>query len=181
MMSSLFADPDRRRAAFRAELFWWVELYAAKGLPLFPVAGDKRPLVKWKHGATADIRQLHAWWTRWPDAMIGMKTGTASGLVVLDVDVKNGCNGFETMRANGWQLPADAIEVKTPSGGSHFYFRNPNGQTIRNSAGKIGPGLDIRGEGGFIVLPPSRPTLDGRDYHYAEGQEPGISAGTLIW
>lgn len=169
---------DERIAALQSELIMWAGLYASQGFPVFPVRGDKRPLVKWKAGATVDPSQFVEWWGRWPVAMIGVPTGKPSGIVVLDVDVKNGVNGFETLKCHGWVIPADAIEIKTPSGGSHFYFSLSETNDLRNSAGKLGPGLDVRGTGGYIVVPPSRPTLIGPDYGYAEGQS--CEAGRLL-
>lgn len=168
-------------SAFQKELLFWVKSYSSKGYPLFPVATDKRPFVRWKEGATTDQRKLAQWWQEWPNAMIGMPTGSKSGIVVLDVDVKNDVNGLETLKDNGWleEIPESTVEVETPSGGRHYYFEAPVNTEIRNSAGKIGPGLDVRGEGGFIILPPSRPNVhDNRDYRYSEGftQE----AGTLL-
>jgi putative DNA primase/helicase len=163
--------PDERALAFNRELVTWACRYAARGIPVFPVSGSKVPHVKWKDtGGTTDPDQISAWWKAWPLAMIGAPTGSRSGLVVLDIDCKNGVNGFETMKAQGWSIPPEVLEVRTPSGGSHFYFRATENQTVRNSAGKIGPGIDIRGEGGMVILPPSRPQLDGPDYHFAEGQ-----------
>lgn len=161
--------PDERALAFNRELVTWAKRYAARGIPVFPVSGKKVPLVKWKEtGGTTDPDQISAWWKAWPLAMIGAPTGSRSGLVVLDIDTKNGCNGFETMRERGWTIPPDVPEIVTPSGGSHFYFRADG--AIRNSAGKIGPGIDVRGEGGMVILPPSRPSLEGADYSFREGQ-----------
>jgi hypothetical protein len=174
-----------RRAGLAAELRAAALTYAAASVPVFPCGSNKRPLIgRDKDGngrpiprsgglykATTDESRIRAWWRAWPLAMIGMPTGSRSGQVVLDVDVKSGVNGFDTLRRNGWIIPSDAVEVKTPSGGSHFYFSVVTGEKIGNSAGKLGPGLDIRGEGGYVILPPSRPSLDGPDYSFAEWME----------
>lgn len=169
-MSYAFSHSNTRAEALNSELVRWALRYAENRIPVFPVSGKKVPLVKWKDtGGTTDPEQISAWWKAWPLAMIGAPTGSRSGLVVLDVDTKNGANGFDTMRKMGWTIPPDVPEIRTPSGGAHFYFRAA-GQTIRNSAGKIGPGIDIRGEGGMVILPPSRPSLEGGDYHFGEGQ-----------
>jgi hypothetical protein len=90
---------------------------------------------------------------------VGILTGAISGnIFVLDVDVGPGKDGDDSLRALQMahdDLPETA-EVRTGSGGRHLYFRAPAGvAVIRNSAGKLGPGLDIRGEGGFVVAPPS--------------------------
>lgn len=183
-MTAVALKTNTFAAAWSDVLVDWACRYARQGYPVFPVRGDKRPLVKWKDGATTDPAQIRAWWLQWPLAMIGMPTGKPSGLIVLDVDIKNGVNGFDTLKANGWDIPREAIEVLTPSGGSHFYFRAPEGVSVRNSAGKIGPGVDLRADGGFIVLPPSIPTLDSYEYRYAPGQGEygqGVDGGRLLW
>lgn len=168
-------EADRRANALQAEQLRWAVAYAANGYPVFPCDRQKKSHVRWKAAASTDRRQIENWWRKWPLAMIGVPMGSRSGLVVLDVDCKNGVDGFATMRASDWTIPPGTIEVRTPSGGAHFYFRYTG--TERNSAGKIGPGLDIRGEGGYVIVPPSRPSLDGPDYCYAEGQE--IEMGVL--
>lgn len=164
---------ETARHAFRRELLNWCAGYTHNGYPVFPCGADKRPLVKWSSEATTNPNVIGAWWSRWPGAMIGIPTGARSGLFVVDIDVKNDVNGFDTMKANGWVLPGDAVEVVTPSGGRHFYFTFAG---ERNSASKIGPGIDTRGEGGFVIAPPSRPDpIDPtRDYSFAEGQEIAI-------
>jgi hypothetical protein len=95
-----------------------------------------------------------AWWKHWPEANIGIRTGLDSMLVVLDIDVQHGGGGTlaELVKRHG-ELPA-APEVLTGGGGKHLYFAHP-GREIRNSAGKLGPGLDVRGEGGYVIAPPS--------------------------
>jgi hypothetical protein len=90
---------------------------------------------------------------------VGILTGSASGnIFVLDVDVGPGKDGDDSLRAlqmTHGDLPETA-EVRTGGGGLHLYFRAPPGvAVVRNSASKLGPGLDIRGEGGFVVAPPS--------------------------
>ncbi|HEV2575119.1 MAG TPA: bifunctional DNA primase/polymerase [Beijerinckiaceae bacterium] len=171
---------DRRRVALHDELIRWAHAYATNGLPIFPVAWNKFPHIKWGAGASTDPAQIDIYWRRWPCAMIGLPTGAKSGLIVVDIDRKNGVDGFQTMRANGWTIDARAVEVRTPSGGSHFYFPLKQGDIIKNSASKLGPGIDVRGDGGFVVLPPSRPSLDAPDYHFAEGQE-YREMGRLLW
>jgi hypothetical protein len=124
-----------------------------------------------KH-ATTDPDVIRAWWTRRPRANIGMATGYRSGIVVVDIDLDKG--GFETLTAlihryGEWPTtPA----VRTGGGGLHFFFRYPEGAGIRNDAGKrLGPGLDVRGEGGYVLLPPS--THATRRLYEWEGGEDG--------
>jgi hypothetical protein len=167
---------DVRHDALAAELLQAALGHARRGRPIFPVrqdleSGRKIPLIKWKNGASTDESQIRAWWSIWPLAMIAMPTGRVSGIIVIDIDVKNGANGFATLERLGWPV-ANAPRVSTPSGGAHLYFRYPP-FPVRNSAGRIGPGIDVRGDGGMVILPPSRPRLNGLDYALErDGEEP---------
>ena len=132
--------------------------YAKRGIPVFPCEpGGKRPLTYngfWD--ATTDARRIEAWWSRWPSANVGVPTGQKSGLLVLDIDQRGGGPGSLAVleRENG-SLPRTA-RSRTGGGGVHVFFRYPMGEEVRNSAGWLGPGLDVRGEGGYVVVPPSR-------------------------
>jgi hypothetical protein len=110
--------------------------------------------------ATTDLATVQRWWRQWPAANIGIATGDASGLVVVDVDPDHG--GVDTIRSligrNG-PLPRGPV-VRTGSGGWHLYFRHP-GHDVRNSAGLLGAGLDVRADGGYIIGPPSRHATGG--------------------
>ncbi|MBC7179842.1 MAG: bifunctional DNA primase/polymerase, partial [Roseovarius sp.] len=126
--------------------------HAKAGRPVFPCGPDKRPLVRWREAATCDPDQLARWWNDWPNAMPGLPTGRASGLAVLDLDVKEGKDGIAGLRDMG--LDPDAMSpciVTTMSGGLHLYFRWHEG--LACSAGKIAPGVDVRGEGGYVIAP----------------------------
>ncbi len=132
--------------------------FAAAGVPVFPcVPGGKRPRVE--HGfreATADARQVAAWWRRWPAANIGVPTGQVSGVEVVDVDRKASGAGFgafararEAGLVGGW-----LAVVRTPSGGAHFYFPTDPGRPQPSwQAAKAH--IDFRGEGGYVIVPPS--------------------------
>ncbi len=160
--------PEQRADLYRHELMAAALAYAGKGLPVFPVAmagKTKRPLVRWKEGATTDADTIAAWWRRWPLAMIGMPTGARSGLVVLDVDRKGGVDGLANLRAVGVDPYAlTPVIARTPSGGLHFYMRY-NGP-VRNSAGLLCEGVDVRGDGGMVILPPSLPDILGETYEW---------------
>lgn len=105
--------------------------------------------------ATTDAGQVAAWAAQWPDALVGVPTGKASGLFVLDVDVKNGKDGFATLQAKGWNLPATRTHRTKNGGGAHYLFRAPDGKPLKCSASKLGGGLDIRTDGGYIVWWPA--------------------------
>lgn len=130
--------------------------YAGHGWPVFPVRPDKRPLTE--HGrsdATTDNPTIMAWWSRWPSALVGVATGTLSGLVVIDIDVDKatGLNGWDSLAVLGVDTcPITPCDV-TPRGGSHLLFRHPGG-FVKTIAGKLGPGLDVRGDGGCCIFPP---------------------------
>jgi KaiC/GvpD/RAD55 family RecA-like ATPase len=129
--------------------------YAGLGWQSFPcMPRDKKPMVKWADLATTEDNMLCGWYDNDYAANIGIACGKRSGIVVLDVDA--GHDGFETLgillERHG-ALPNTPV-VRTGSGGEHIYFKHP-GIDIRNSAGKLGKGLDIRGDGGYVVAPPS--------------------------
>lgn len=106
--------------------------------------------------ATTDPRRIHAWWNRWPEANIGIPTGERSGILALDVDPDNGGNeSLDDLLSEHGELP-ETTTTRTGRGGMHYLFTYPAGSEIRNSAGALGAGLDVRGEGGYIVAPPSR-------------------------
>jgi Bifunctional DNA primase/polymerase, N-terminal len=132
--------------------------YARRGVPVFPCEpGAKRPLTRNGHwDATTDSRVVERWWKRWPSANVGVPTGEKSGVVVLDVDVDDGGPGSLAKLERAVAPAPKTAWARTGGGGIHVFFRYPRGTEIRNSAGLLGPGLDVRGEGGYVVVPPSR-------------------------
>lgn len=131
---------------------------AGAGVPVFPCApGAKRPLTEHGfHDATAHPDRVSAWWRQHPAANIGVPTGAASGAVVVDIDVHGPADGFDAFdrayRAglvSGWQFL-----VTTPSGGMHAYFPATQGE-VQRSWQAASAGIDFRGDGGYIVVPPS--------------------------
>jgi hypothetical protein len=127
--------------------------------PLFP--NTKRPLIKkWPRLASSDPDQIIAWWMKWPDANIGVACG--HGLLGLDVDGRQGLASLIAL-----DLPFDALDtftVRTWSGGLHLYFDGPDVENSvgRPDDGRLGDGLDVRSEGGYLVGPGS--VIDGRRY-----------------
>ncbi len=112
--------------------------------------------------ASCDSSLIARWWNS-GDSNIGIVTGPESGLLILDVDYRHdGHTSLEELEAQNGPLP-DTIEALTGGGGRHIYFNYPGHFRITNSAGKLGPGLDIRGEGGYVVAPPSL-HISGRRY-----------------
>lgn len=133
--------------------------FAQAGVPVFPCwPGAKNPMVA--HGlkeASSDERTVDGWWRRWPNANIGIPTGTVSGFDVVDIDVKGerprGYASFERANRRGL-LDGWAVRVLTPSGGLHLYFPVDPGRAQR-SWQAARPQVDFRGDGGYILAPPS--------------------------
>ena len=151
-------------------------VYASWGWRVVPILpGKKHPGVdEWQKKATTDAELIKAWWTRWPDHGLGIATGAGSGFFVLDVDVSEGKAGDETLadlEAEFGPLP-QTVEVITGTHGRHIYFRPPAGVEIRNDqAGALGPGLDIRGDGGQVLAPPTLHP-NGRRYEWEASSHP---------
>jgi putative DNA primase/helicase len=147
--------------------------YGRRGTPIFPLSPiDKSPLCP--HGfydATANEKQVRSWWRRWPNAMIGMPTGPRTRIWVLDIDVALGDpHPMARLFAIHGPLPDTAMSI-TPRGGTHFFFRW-DGANIRCSIGKLAPGVDVRGHGGYVAVPPSV-RADGTPYRWSSA---GIKA-----
>ena len=132
---------------------------ARRGMAVFPLKPrGKLPLTL--HGckdATCDPERIEEWWTRWPNANIGVATGKASGIFVLDIDEADGEASIRAIeKEHARALPSTAKSIT--GRGRHLLFKLPSwdgAPEIRNSAGKVAPGIDIRGEGGYVVAPPS--------------------------
>jgi putative DNA primase/helicase len=165
----------------RGELLQYALRYGAKGLRVFPVctpaagggceqhgAGCEHPgkvplVLDWPERATADPGEIEAMWRAWPGANIGIATGEGSNVDVLDVDPEKG--GLESMAEVERQygpLPVTP-DLDTGGDGGHMYFRHHPG--VRNRAG-FRPGLDVRGQGGYVVAPPSKHS-SGKQYEWA--------------
>lgn len=150
-------------AALRARARGW------SVLPMRPRA--KAPLIPWRklQKSPADEEQIRTWFERWPDANVGFVTGQVSGLVVVDIDPRHGGDAsLKALEAEHEALP-DTIESRTGGGGRHIYFRHPGG-VMPNRVG-VRDGVDVRGDGGCIVLPPSvHPS--GRRYRWVKSRSP---------
>lgn len=160
--------------------------YAAKDKAIFPVHSvttdgqctcgnpdcdnpGKHPRTKnGLNDASPNSEQVHEWWTRWPSANIGLATG--NGIFVLDVDLPDGPESLAALEREHAPLP-ETLEQRTGSGGRHLFFSTDT--PIRNSASKkLGKNLDIRGDGGYVILPPS---IHQNGQHYAWGDQKPVA------
>ena len=144
------------------------------GWAVFPCSStSKKPLTP--HGckdAKKSVGAIKAWWNKWPDASVGVATGTASNLIVIDEDLDEdkGLNGYEEVsaweRING-KLPDTALCI-TGRGGYHLYYRYDK-DDIKNRAGLL-DGVDVRGEGGYVIAPPSMHP-NGTEYQWEDSPD----------
>jgi hypothetical protein len=148
------------------------QAYLARGWSVLPVEPrGKRPLIAWRklQSRRAAADEAGRWFERWPDANVAIVTGRLSRLVVLDVDPRHGgAESLAAFEAENGPLPA-TLEALTGGGGRHLYFRHPGART----ANRVGlrPGIDLRGDGGCVVAPPSvHPS--GRRYAWRAGHAP---------
>jgi hypothetical protein len=118
---------------------------------------------------TTDSTVIERWWRQWANANIGVTTGAVSGIVALDIDPRH--SGDESLKAfihEHGELPA-TVEAVTGGGGAHLFFMHPGG-TVKNRTGLL-LGIDVRGDGGYIVAPPSA-HISGGQYRWRDGHAP---------
>lgn len=130
--------------------------YATHGLAILPIhPKTKTPLIpEWQNYASNDPAQIRKWWTKWPNANIGIHTGK-SGLVVLDVDPRNGGNESlaNLITIHGGEFLSKA-EVITGGGGKHYYYAVNENET-RQLPSSLGNGLDLLCGKKYVIAPPS--------------------------
>ena len=127
--------------------------YAAHGWPVFPLRPRTKDPFKnlGVYNATVDTAKVTAWWEDWPEANIGLHCG-GGGLLALDLDqYKDAFTGAPFLTEQDRQT----VTSLTGKGGTHLLFAQPPGVKLGNGTGKIPPGIDVRGWGGYVVLPPS--------------------------
>ena len=131
------------------------DIAADLGLPVFPCGHDKKPVIATGFkAATRDRAVILESFNRPGAELIGVPTGSSSGLIVIDVDIRPDKSGMGWLEENSEALPPTRTH-KTRSGGLHLLFRAPDSVDIRNSASRVAPGVDVRGEGGYVIVPPS--------------------------
>ena len=183
----------RMDAADAAHLVEVALRYAAHGWPVVPLhtpqasgcschardcgsAGKHPRTVRGLRDASTDPDRIRTWWARWPNANLGVATGESSGLMVLDVDLPDGPVSLDRLVADHGPLPA-TCEQRTGSGGRQLLFAHP-GQPVSNRA-RLLPGIDVRGDGGYIVVPPSTHAC-GHRYQWTARIPPAAPPGWLL-
>jgi hypothetical protein len=159
--------------------------YARRGWPVFPIhsvrdgqcsCGRANCLSIGKHprtlhglkDATCDEPRIQEWWSQWPGANVGIVTGAKSGLVVVDIDPRNGGDdSFADLERTYGSLPK-TIQSLTGGGGQHYFFQHPGG-SIKSRP--IAEGIDAKADGGYVVAPPSN-HLSGRTYEWEGSSHP---------
>jgi hypothetical protein len=140
--------------------------YAAHGWAVFPVPpGTKRSYKSAEHsdgrawGMTRNAEEIRRDFTRWPDAGIGIPCGAVNGVVVVETDTKAGGHAADgdpsltQLEIKHGALP-ETLQAISPSGSVHRYFKHP-GIKIISSASQLGPGIDVKGDGGMVIAPPT--------------------------
>jgi putative DNA primase/helicase len=147
--------------------------YAAHGWPVFPLysvrdgtcncwrradcgreAGKHPRTMDGFKSATTDPEPIKNWFDMWPESNIGIATGAVSGLVVVDIDPRNGGHDTVLALADEGKTFGRTAQVLTQSGGWHLYYMHPGGK-VPCGSNVFGPGIDVRGDGGYVVAPPS--------------------------
>lgn len=146
--------------------------YLQRHWSVIPIrAHDKRPAIRWQEfqHRVATRAELEEWFRKWPEGNVGIVTGAISGLVVLDIDPKHGGDESLSDQVREYGPLPRTVEAQTGGGGRHLYFAHPGG-VVRNQVG-LAPGIDLRGDGGCVVAPPSL-HASGRHYRWVEGHAP---------
>jgi hypothetical protein len=147
-----------------------VERLAERGWRLFPCAPrSKVPRLKgWQKVATSDLATIRQWAAKYPGCNWAVVTGLESGVFVLDVDGETGRASLAALEKQHSPLP-DTLISRTGrvDGGEHRWFNYPAGSEIRCSASKIGENLDVKANGGYVIVPPSIHET-GRPYQWVE-------------
>lgn len=155
-----------------------LEFYRQLGWPLIPLhwitedgrcscknlecpGPGKHPLIKeWQKQATTSAQKIKTWHKQWPQANWGIKTGSkesgGAGVVVVDIDPRNGGEITWGDLRNEHPGPIETVTINTGGGGWHYYFLYPNSGSRITSRGALWPGVDIKADGGYVIVPPSK-------------------------
>jgi hypothetical protein len=150
--------------------------HASAGYAVFPCDLDKKPRVKWSNESTTDTASIRRWWMRWPESLVGLDLAK-SNMLVVDCDRHGGPDGVEAWEvmciAHSYDTSRNYV-VNTPSGGRHLYFHQDPENVLGNRTGTLPEGIDIRGNGGYVIAAGSA-LPDGRSYQVAsQGNSQGL-------
>jgi len=149
-----------------------IDDYTGRGWSIIPIrSGAKRPLVRWEEFQyrRPTVEEVQAWLSCWPEAGIGIVTGSIFRMVVLDIDSQHGGDAsIERLEQQHDRMPV-TVECRSGGGGRHLYFAHPGG-LVRNKVG-LATGVDLRGDGGYVVAPPSKHAAGVR-YAWREDRRP---------
>jgi hypothetical protein len=135
----------------------------------------KAPLVaNWQNLATQDPRQVGVWWTEWPDANLAT---TTDRFIVVDIDPRSGGKDTFELLTMIHDFP-DTLTSNTQSGGQHWFYLLPHGVRVKGGTHKLGQGVDIKSQGGYVLLPGS--TIEGRAYTWANDNPISFAPQWLI-
>ena len=143
-------QPSSQSPNARQTTLDWALYYASMGWSVVPVRpGEKIPAVKWQplQSLSADVATIQGWFDKEPDLGIGLIQGRNAGTIVLDFDARDG--GMETLAQLDAQGLPESVRAFTPGGGVHVILRHP-GRDVPTRTNVL-PGMDVRGDGGFIV------------------------------
>jgi hypothetical protein len=143
----------KRSATFHAAI-----AYAQAGSSVFPCKAKKPLTPNGFKDATRDEKQIYEWWSKDPDAQVALPTGEQNGLLVLDAD-----NPEATEYIKKLNLP-ETKTIQTRQGRWQLWFKQPQGTTTKCSTSELAPGLDVRGDGGYVIAPPSVHHESGQPY-----------------
>lgn len=155
------------------------DFYVSLGWSVFPLkAGAKIPAVKGGRGfkdATTDAKQIDIWARQYPGCNIGIVTGATSGIVVIDIDPRNGGDAAVAKLAREGRNFTTCPEVRTGNGGRHLFYALS--APIKSSKDRLGRGIDVKSDGGYVVAAPSRitPEVAGATGEYRWLLAPGPS------
>jgi hypothetical protein len=125
--------------------------YINQGLYVLPLMGKVPLTQRGLYNATNDPANVSRWWKTWRDANVGVLTGTVSGIWVLDIDGQEGLSTIKSLISEKGRGFIEGAPIVGTGKGYHIYYKDNN---FRNTAKKL-PGIDSRGEGGYVVVPPS--------------------------
>lgn len=156
-----------------------VERLAQRGWKVFPCyPHSKAPRLKgWQTVATSDLATIRRWAAKYPGCNWAVMTGPDSGVFVLDIDGGKGRASLASLEARYGPLSVTLIShTGRADGGEHRWFMFPAGRELRNSTGRLDEGLDIRANGGYVVVPPSIHDKTERHYQWGETEQPVADA-----